>query len=109
VYTSLPAIRNVYRSAAAHFAPRAAAWDATAIEPGLLFQCPSARPAKLIYAGIDGLAAEMWGPNGEVLIRVIEIADRVLIIRDGVEKGILRPLPLPPLYSRGYGKVGGPS
>lgn len=109
VYTSNPDARNLYRSAAAHFVSRAAEWDATAIEPGLLFQCPSARSAKLIYAGIDGLAAEMWGPNGQVLIRVIEIADRVLIIRDGVEKGILRPLSISPPYSHGYGKVGAQS
>lgn len=107
VYTSLPGARNSYRSAVAHFAPRAEGWAAAAIDPALLFQCSSTRPARLIYAGTDGLAAELLGPNGQLLIRVIEIGGRVLIIRDGVEGGILRPPSTAPAYSKGYGKIGG--
>ena len=104
VYTSLPDARNTYRAAAAHHAPRALDWDATAIDPGLLFQCPSALPARLLHAGIDGLAAELPGPRGAVLLRTIEIGASGLTIRDGVENGALRPLTLPPPYCRGYGK-----
>jgi hypothetical protein len=104
VYTSLPEARNAYRGAAAHHAPRVAGWDAASIDPGLLFLCPSAIPARLLYAGKDGLAAELPGPNGAVLLRTIEIGSRGLIIRDGGEGGVLRPLSAPPAYCTGYGK-----
>ena len=104
VYTSLPDARNAYRAAAAHHAPRALGWDATAIDPGLLFQCPSALPARLRHASIDGLAAELPGPRGAVLLRTVEIGASGVSIRDGVENGALRPLTLPPPYCRGYGK-----
>ncbi|MGA8291672.1 MAG: hypothetical protein WB820_04040, partial [Rhodoplanes sp.] len=96
--------RNAYRAAAAHHAPRALGWDATAIDPGLLFQCPSALPARLLHAAIDGLAAELPGPRGAVLLRTIEIGASGLTIRDGVENGALGPLMLPPPCCRGYGK-----
>ena len=98
VYTSLPDARNAYRGASAHYAPRAEGWDATAIDPRLLFQCPSALPARLLYAGVDGLAAELPGPKDAVLLRTIEIGPRCLIVRDGVVGGTLRPLALPPVY-----------
>ena len=104
VYTSLPDARNAYRVAAAHHAPRAVGWDATRIDPGLLFQCPSALSARLLYVGVEGLAAELRGPKGEVLLRTIEIGSRAVIIRDGVEGGVLRPLAPPLPYCSGYGK-----
>jgi hypothetical protein len=104
VYTSLPDVRNTYRQAAAHNAPRAVGWDATAIDPKLLFQCSSATSARLLHAGVDGLAAELPGPDGAVLVRVIEICPLGLTVRDGVENGVLRPAALPPAYCTGYGK-----
>jgi len=104
VYTSLPDARNVYRAAAAHHAPRALGWDATAIDPGLLFQCSSALPARLLHADVDGLGAELTGPRGAVLLRTIEIGASGMTIRDGVEGGTLRPLVSPLAYCKGYGK-----
>jgi hypothetical protein len=104
VYTSLPESRNAYRDALAHYAPRAKEWNVTSIDPGLLFQCPSALPARLLYAGVEGVAAELPGPKGAVLVRTIEIGAHGLTIRDGVEGGTLRPLTSPPAYCRGYGK-----
>jgi len=109
VYTSLPNARNAYRSANAHHAPRAEGWDVTAMDPSLLFQCPKARTARLLYAGVDGFAAELMGSNGECLIRAIHIGAQTITISDGVERGTLRPLSVPPPYSNGYGKQVGSS
>ena len=109
VYTSLPDARNAYRSANAHHAPRAEGWDVTAMDPSLLFQCPKARTAHLLYAGVDGFAAEATGRNGECLIRAIQIGAQTITISDGVERGTLRPLSAPPPYSNGYGKQVGQS
>jgi len=109
VYTSLPDARNAYRSANAHHAPRAEGWDVTAVNPSLLFQCPKARTARLLYAGVDGFAAELMGSNGDCLLRAIQIDTQTITISDGVERGTLRPLSVPPPYSNGYGKQLGQS
>ena len=104
VYTSVPSLRNAYRAASAHYAPRVSGNAVFEINADLLFQVKPRTTARLIHAGIEGFAAEIVFPDGAKLLRTIEIADQTLTISDGVIDGRLQPLALPLAFSSGYGK-----
>lgn len=102
LYTSFPDIRNLYRSAAAHEAPRAREFAAVRTTP-YLFELDHLMKAELIGADDKAFAGILSGPAGRIL-RLVEIAADCVTLYDGVENGTLaggRPMVF---SSDGYGR-----
>ena len=104
LYTPLPARRNAYRSARAHFVPRQ-----PGREPGdlsrNLFRIDDAGAGVCLYFGPRGFAGRHFG-YGDAIYRLVAIeADRV-VVHDFTESGAdledSTPEKLP--FSPGYGK-----
>ena len=105
LYTPLPARRNAYRSARAHFVPRL-----PGREPGdlsrNLFQLAGAGDGECLYFGARGFAGRHFG-YGEAIYRLVAIeADRV-VVKDFAESGAVLEDPTPEKlpFSPGYGKL----
>lgn len=104
LYTPLPARRNAYRSARAHFVPRQ-----PGREPGdlsrNLFRIDDAGAGECLYFGPRGFAGRHFG-YGDAIYRLVAIeADRV-VVHDFTESGtdLEDPTPEKLPFSPGYGK-----
>lgn len=110
VYTPDPAMRNAYRSVAAHFAPRVGDREPSSLGRGLFrledygARCHRFGPEGFVGSH-DGFGPRVW--------RVIELTPTGVAVRDGWEGGPLVPVPLvearkpyrPLPFSPGYGEV----
>ena len=105
LYTPCPAMRNAYRSAQAHDAPRVTNRSAADLTD-VLFDLEPRANARLLALSGKGMAAELEGPDWRVL-RAIVIEDGVVTISDASWGGQLAPLieaEKSPKISIGYGK-----
>ena len=102
LYTPAPALRDLYRGAAAHFAPRPARGTAAANMPAL-FLMQHRATARCVYFGPLGAGALLEGPGWRTY-RVLRLARDKIVITDGCTNGPLSPLHRVPM-SRGYGRV----
>ncbi|MBV9773748.1 MAG: heparinase II/III family protein, partial [Gemmatimonadetes bacterium] len=108
LYTALPARRNEYRSARAHFVPRRLAERADAALSGSLFELRGAPVGECLYWGPRGFVGRVVVDGAEV-VRAVEVgAERVGVtdlVRSGggwVEAGAPMVPEVP--FSPGYGK-----
>lgn len=88
-YTSFPALRNLYRSAEAHFAPRVVGRSAMRVIAPFLVNHQARGHCQ--YFGSMGFSGCLEGTAWTVSRLVLVEADRILII-DGSEGGDLAPL-----------------
>jgi len=102
LYTPLPAIRERYRSASAHAAPRCA--DRSAAKPVSAFAMRFDAQARCVHAGRDGIGAMLEGDGWKAFRAVLIESGRVLLL-DGCMPGALAPLAPPLPVARGYGKL----
>jgi hypothetical protein len=110
VYTPLPAERDRYRAASAHFAPRVAGHRSADLSAGL-FAISGLPRCRCVAFGPRGFVGEIQG-NGWGVRRVVAVRKDHVVVFDEALGGALAPLPeprdLPPVCS-GYGvKTGDP-
>ncbi len=90
LYTPLPELRDRYRSAAAHFAPRLPGREPNRLDRGMFAMTDTTR-ARCLYFGRLGFAGMHVG-FGEPVLRVVLLRDDAVIVEDGALGGPLEPL-----------------
>jgi hypothetical protein len=102
LYTPAPALSDLYRSAAAHFAPRPAL-GTSAVNMPAPFLTQHRATARCAYFGPLGAGALLEG-HGWCIYRVLRLARDKLVITDACTNGPLSPVHRFPV-SRGYGRL----
>lgn len=102
VYTSFPNMRNSYRIASAHFAPRANEFHAVRMSE-YLFGLEHLMTARCLHASSAALAGVLEGPEGKIY-RIILIEPDAIVVHDGVERGTIAKVAEPVKVAIGYGK-----
>ena len=103
LYTPVPEIRERYRAAEAHFAPRPA--GRTAAVPAGLFALRHVARATCLHCGTGGLAGRLDAPDWKAW-RVIELLPSAIRVTDACAPGPLAPISAdPPRVTTGYGKL----
>jgi hypothetical protein len=100
LYTPVPALRDAYRAAAAHFAPRGGEAEPAPLDGGL-FYLDQGNVGECLYFGPKGFAGvtRAWG---EPVYRIVELReDRVVVTDAG--RTLLDAAYAPPPFSPGYG------
>jgi hypothetical protein len=101
--TPFPGIRERYRGAGAHFAPRPA--GCSAVVPAGLFELRHVARAVCLHCGPDGLAGRLDGPGWQAW-RVVELLPGAVRITDACAPGPIATIPAdPPAVTAGYGKI----
>ncbi len=101
VYTPAPALRNAYRSAAAHDVPRIAGREPASLEDGL-FQLRGRTGARCLHFSARGFVGGHRG-YGAPVWRVVSLTDDALSVEDRSFAGALDERFAPPPFSPGYG------
>jgi hypothetical protein len=100
LYTPLPARRNEYRSAQAHFAPRVDGREPSRLDVGL-FRLGGDPRGRVLYFGDEGFVGQHEGFGAPVLRRV-SIGEEAVMVVDWSTLDLAAPT-APPPFSRGYG------
>jgi hypothetical protein len=100
LYTPLPARRDEYRRAAAHFAPRGGEAEPASLDGGLFYLDPK-DVGECLYCGPKGFAGvcRAWG---EPVYRVVELREDAVVVTDA-GRTLLDAAYAPPPFSPGYG------
>jgi len=101
IYTPAPALRNAYRSAAAHDVPRLAGREPASLEDGI-FRLRNGIGARCLYFGARGFIGVHAG-YGAPVCRVVSLSDGELKVEDRSLAGPLDESGAPPPFSPGYG------
>jgi hypothetical protein len=105
VYTPLPAERNRYRAAAAHFVPRPRDAAGADFSAGL-FAITNLPASRCLYFGRAGFVGEAWGPGWKVARAVALHSDRLVVadmVLEGASAGLWSADEPPPVCI-GYGQ-----
>jgi hypothetical protein len=102
VYTAAPALRNQYRSAFVHDAPRSAGWSVAVIGKDL-FALAQPHFASCTCWRPDAIAGSIVSPHG-TLSRLIRFHPDAVEILDAAFPGDLRPIEDSRLLCQGYGR-----
>lgn len=105
IYTPLPTMRNVYRSARAHHVPRVADREPADLSRGV-FDLRGGAIGECIYFGQRGFIGRHSG-YGAWIYRVVALESDRIVIHDFAEGGlpVSDPTPEPLPYSQGYGRT----
>lgn len=104
IYTSLPIMRNLYRSAVAHHVPRVANREPADLSRGV-FDLRGGAEGECVYFGPRGFIGRHFG-YGAWTYRIVALESERIVIHDFAEGGlpICDPTPLALAYSQGYGR-----